>query len=177
VEFVIMSQAPFEVLQKYVDALIAEASKTPGLQNLDSDLRLDKPELKVSVNREKISDVGASVEAVGRTLETMLGGRQVTRFKKDGEQYDVIVRSPTPSAARPRTSPRSTCAARQRDDQALEPARGARVGRAEEPEPLQPHPRRHGHRNARARATRSATRSRRWTTPRARCCRPRCRPT
>ena len=102
VEFVIMSQAPFEVLQKYVDAMIAEASKSPGLQNLDSDLRLDKPELKVSVNREKISDVGASVETVGRSLETMLGGRQVTRFKKDGEQYDVIVqvadadrRSPT----------------------------------------------------------------------------------
>jgi multidrug efflux pump len=102
VEFVILSQAPFEVLQRHVDALIAEASKTPGLQNLDSDLRLDKPELKVTVNREKISDVGASVEAVGRTLETMLGGRQVTRFKRDGEQYDVIVqiadaerRSPT----------------------------------------------------------------------------------
>jgi multidrug efflux pump len=102
VEFVIMSQAPFEVLQKYVDAVIAEASKNPGLQNLDSDLRLDKPELKVSINREKISDVGASVDAVGRSLETMLGGRQVTRFKKDGEQYDVIVqvaegdrRSPT----------------------------------------------------------------------------------
>ena len=102
VEFVIMSQAPFEVLQKYVDAVIAEASKNQGLQNLDSDLRLDKPELKVSINREKISDVGASVEAVGRSLETMLGGRQVTRFKKDGEQYDVIVqvaegdrRSPT----------------------------------------------------------------------------------
>src|SRR6185369_4009389 len=102
VEFVVMSQAPFEVLQRYVDAMIAEASKTPGLQNLDSDLRLDKPELKVQVNREKISDVGASVENVGRTLETMLGGRQVTRFKKDGEQYDVIVqigdndrRSPT----------------------------------------------------------------------------------
>src|SRR5205085_6160095 len=50
VEFVVMSQAPFEVLQRYVDALINEASKTPGLQNLDSDLRLDKPELKVSVN-------------------------------------------------------------------------------------------------------------------------------
>lgn len=91
VEFVIMSQAPFETLQRYVDAMIAEASKNPGLQNLDSDLRLDKPELKVSVNREKISDVGASVETVGRSLETMLGGRQVTRFKKDGEQYDVIV--------------------------------------------------------------------------------------
>jgi multidrug efflux pump len=74
-----------------VDRIMAEAAKNPGLQNLDSDLRLDKPELKVSVNRDKIVDVGATVEAVGRTLETMLGGRQVTRFKKDGEQYDVIV--------------------------------------------------------------------------------------
>ena len=101
VEFVIMTQAPFEVLQKYVDVMIAEASQNPGLQNIDSDLRLDKPELKVTVNREKISDVGASVEVVGRTLETMLGGRQVTRFKKDGEQYDVIVQV----AERERRSP------------------------------------------------------------------------
>jgi multidrug efflux pump len=101
VEFVIMTQAPFEVLQGMVDRLIAEASKNPGLQNLDSDLRLDKPELKVTVNREKISDVGASVDVVGRTLETMLGGRQVTRFKKDGEQYDVIVQV----AERERRSP------------------------------------------------------------------------
>ena len=91
VEFVVMTQAPFEVLQQMVDRLMAEAAKNPGLQNLDSDLRLDKPELKVSMNRDKIVDVGATVESVGRTLETMLGGRQVTRFKKDGEQYDVIV--------------------------------------------------------------------------------------
>jgi multidrug efflux pump len=91
IEFVIMSSAPYEVLQQYVDRMIAEAQKNPGLANVDSDLRLDKPELKVSVNRDKISDVGASVESVGRTLETMLGGRLVTRFKRDGEQYDVIV--------------------------------------------------------------------------------------
>src|SRR5258708_29239344 len=91
VEFVLMSSAPFEVLQQMVDKMSAEAAKNPGLQNVDSDVRLDKPELKVTVNRDKIVDVGASVESVGRTLETMLGGRQVTRFKKDGEQYDVMV--------------------------------------------------------------------------------------
>ena len=90
-QFVIMSSAPYEELQKYVERLIAEAAKNPGLSDLDSDLRLNKPELKVSVNRDKIADVGSNVEAVGRTMETMLGGRQVTRFKQDGEQYDVIV--------------------------------------------------------------------------------------
>src|SRR5258706_9732754 len=86
-----MPQYPSEELQQMFDRMTAEAVKKPVMQNVDSDLRLDKPELKVTVNRDKIVDVGASVEAVGRTLETMLGGRQVTRFKKDGEQYDVIV--------------------------------------------------------------------------------------
>jgi multidrug efflux pump len=91
VEFVIMSSAPYEEIARLVERFVAEASKNPGLVNIDTDLRLDKPEIKVSVNRDKIVDVGASVDAVGRTLETMLGGRQVTRFKRDGEQYDVVV--------------------------------------------------------------------------------------
>ena len=90
-QFIIMTSAPYEQLQQYVDRLIAETAKNPGLLDVDSDLRLNKPELKIAVNRDKIADAGTSVESVGRTLETMLGGRQVTRFKKDGEQYDVIV--------------------------------------------------------------------------------------
>ena len=90
-QFIIMTSAPFEQLQQYVDRLVAETAKNPGLMDVDSDLRLNKPELKIAVNRDKIADVGANVESVGRTLETMLGGRQVTRFKNDGEQYDVIV--------------------------------------------------------------------------------------
>ena len=90
-QFIIMTSAPYEELQQYVDRLIAETTKNPGLSDVDSDLRLNKPELKIAVNRDKIADVGANVESVGRTLETMLGGRQVTRFKQDGELYDVIV--------------------------------------------------------------------------------------
>jgi multidrug efflux pump len=90
-EFVILSQVPFAELQRYSDLMIAEMSRNPGFTNIDSDLKLNAPELKVTVNRDKVSNVGGSVEAVGRTLETMLGGREVTRFKKDGEQYTVIV--------------------------------------------------------------------------------------
>jgi len=90
-QFIIMTSAPYEQLQQFVDRLIAETAKNPGLTDVDSDLRLNKPELKIAVNRDKIADVGANVESVGRTMETMLGGRQVTRFKQDGEQYDVIV--------------------------------------------------------------------------------------
>ena len=59
--------------------------------NLDTDLKLNKPQLKVDLDREKVANIGLEVDTVGRTLETMLGGRQVTRFKRSGKQYDVIV--------------------------------------------------------------------------------------
>jgi multidrug efflux pump len=91
VEYVIMSQIPYQELQRVVDRFLDEARKYPGVQNLQTDLRLNTPEVRVTINRDKLSDIGTAVDTVGRTLETMLGGRQVTRFKKDGEQYDVIV--------------------------------------------------------------------------------------
>ena len=91
VQFVIQTSQPYEELQKLVDALLAEARNYPGMVNLDTDLKLNKPELKVDLDREKVANVGLEVDTVGRTLETMLGGRQVTRFKRSGKQYDVIV--------------------------------------------------------------------------------------
>jgi multidrug efflux pump len=53
---------------------------------------MDKPQIRVFVNREKAADLGVDIDEIGRTLQTLLGGRQVTRFKREGEQYDVIVR-------------------------------------------------------------------------------------
>jgi len=91
VEFVIMSQAPYPELAKLVDTFVGALRDYPGLVNLDTDLRLNTPELRVRLDRERVAAVGADVDTVGRTLETMLGGRQVTRYKDEGEQYDVIV--------------------------------------------------------------------------------------
>ncbi len=91
VQFVVMTQASWPELRAMVDRLMDEARRNPGLVSVDTDLRLNQPELRVSVNREKLADLGVPVETVGRTLETLLGGRVVTRFKRDGEQYDVIV--------------------------------------------------------------------------------------
>jgi len=91
VEFVIQTSESYRKLDDYVETLLAEAKKYPGLINLDSDLRLNKPQFEVAVDRERVADTGAGVLTVGRTLETLLGGRQVTRFTQNGEQYDVIV--------------------------------------------------------------------------------------
>jgi multidrug efflux pump len=47
----------------------------------------------MDVDRERAADMGVSVDAIARTVQTMLGGRIVTRYKKDGEQYDVVVQT------------------------------------------------------------------------------------
>ncbi|MCG6875717.1 MAG: efflux RND transporter permease subunit, partial [Betaproteobacteria bacterium] len=91
VEFVVVTSGSYEELDEAVGRIVAEAQKNPGLQNVDTDLRLNKPEFKVQVDRDRAADAGVAVDTVGRTMETMLGGRQVTRYKKNAEQYDVIV--------------------------------------------------------------------------------------
>ena len=101
VEYVVMAQLPYAELDRIVQNFIAEISKTGIVMNPQSDLRLNTPELRVDINRDKLGDLGIPVEAVGRTLQTMLGGSQITRFKKDGEQYDVIVQVAPRDRSRP----------------------------------------------------------------------------
>ncbi|MFA7292403.1 MAG: efflux RND transporter permease subunit [Rhodocyclaceae bacterium] len=101
VNFVIVTSASYIELQGLTAQILAEVAKNPGITNVDTDLKLNKPELSVSLNRDKASDSGVQVETVGRTLETMLGGRQVTRYKQDGEQYDVIVQVANADRTRP----------------------------------------------------------------------------
>ena len=90
VQFVVQGNS-YEQLDRMVNDLIARARSYPGFAYIDSDLKLNKPQLKVDINREKAAAVGVQVEQIGRTLETLLGGRQVTRFKREGKQYDVLV--------------------------------------------------------------------------------------
>ena len=92
VEVVIQTTGTYEELDQIVNEVITRVyTENPRILNLDSDLKLNKPEISVDVNRDKMADVGVAVENVGRTLETMVGGRDVTRYKREGEQYDVIV--------------------------------------------------------------------------------------
>ncbi len=103
IEFVLQSSASYADLQGYADALIARAREHPGLENLDTDLKLNSPEFRIDIDRAKVADLGLDVTTVGRTLETLLGGRQVTRFEQNGEQYDVFVQL----AAEDRASPQA----------------------------------------------------------------------
>ena len=91
VHLVIQTSSPYEELDEAVKTLVDDFSTYPGMVNVDTNLRMNKPQLSVRIDRDKTAAVDADIDAVGRTLETMLGGRQVTRYKDRGEQYDVIV--------------------------------------------------------------------------------------
>jgi len=90
VQFVIQANS-YEQLEDMTNRLLAKARQGKAIANADVDLRLNKPQLAVDIDREKAAALGIDVEVIGRTLETLLGGRQVTRFKREGKQYDVIV--------------------------------------------------------------------------------------
>ena len=91
VSFVVTSSDSYDAMGRTVGLIVADVMKNPNFLGVDTDLRLNKPELNITVNRERAADMGVSVEAIGRAIETMMGGRQVTRFKRSGDQYDVIV--------------------------------------------------------------------------------------
>jgi multidrug efflux pump len=101
VNYVIVSNDSYDKLAGVVQQFLGEMQKNPGIVQPDSDLRLNKPEIFLEVDRERAADAGVSVDQVARTVETMLGGRSVTRYKRGADQYDVIVQTERAGRARP----------------------------------------------------------------------------
>jgi multidrug efflux pump len=90
VNFVIQ-HPDFDMLAKGNDTLLARARQIPGLVNVDSDLRVNKPQLTVSFDRDRAEDLGVAVSDVATTLQVLLGGSQTGTFTRANKQYDVIV--------------------------------------------------------------------------------------
>lgn len=92
--------APFDgiagIRQVSVGDYLKDGADIVNIEDIDAmyvDFRLNKPELRIEVERDKAADLGISVEVVAKAIETLLGGRNVTRYKRDAEQYDVIVQT------------------------------------------------------------------------------------
>ena len=91
IQFVIGGGA-YDELAQWRDTLLTEIEKNnPGLQGIDWDYKETKPQLKVVIDYDRAAQLGVTIEAIGRTLETMLGSRRVTTYIEEGEEYDVIL--------------------------------------------------------------------------------------
>lgn len=100
VQFV-LSGPTYEQLAIWRDTMLAEIKKNPGLVGVDYDYKETKPQLRVNINQNRAGDLGVSFANIGRTLESLLGSREVTTFIQDGEEYDVIVEGDYASKSTP----------------------------------------------------------------------------
>lgn len=91
----------YATLTRWSDALQAYLRNNPGFTDIEADYRERKPTIRVAVDRNRAADLGVSLTAVGRTLETMLGGRIVTTFVRGGEEYNVILQGEAKDRATP----------------------------------------------------------------------------
>ena len=91
VQFVI-GGGSYQELAAWRDTLLAKIeASNPGLSDIDWDYKETKPQLRVDIDYDRAADLGVTVGVIGRTLETMLGSRQVTTYIDAGEEYDVIL--------------------------------------------------------------------------------------
>jgi multidrug efflux pump len=74
-----------------MDTLLKRARQIKGLINVDTDLRVNKPELTVSYSRDRMEDLGVPVRDVASTMQALLGGQRVSTFTRNNKLYDVIV--------------------------------------------------------------------------------------
>lgn len=89
VQFVLQNNN-FEKLTAILPKFLEEANKSSVLQQVDIDLKFNKPELRVSIDRLKASELGVSVGDISQTLQMAYSNRRLGYFTKDGKQYQVM---------------------------------------------------------------------------------------
>ena len=99
---VVLGGNTFEELAEWRDALIGRLQDQPQLTGFSADYDETKPQFRVTVDRDRASDLGISITDIGTTLETMFGERVVTRYLDRGEEYDVVLQAEAGDRANPR---------------------------------------------------------------------------
>ncbi len=80
-------------LQQYSEQIMNWMKKEKGFVDVDTSLSLRKPELRVYIDREKASDLGIPIQVIASTLNVLVGGEPVSKYKELDEQYDVWLRA------------------------------------------------------------------------------------
>jgi multidrug efflux pump len=80
-------------LSQWTTKLVDLARANPGFTNVDSGFKERKPQIRIAIDRDRAAELGISLQAVGRTLETALGSRIVTTWADRGREYNVVLQA------------------------------------------------------------------------------------
>ncbi|QMU28927.1 efflux RND transporter permease subunit [Adhaeribacter radiodurans] len=89
IQYIIQAQ-DFKKLEEKIPLFMEEASKDPTLSNPDVNLKFNKPEINITIDREKAQSLGVSVIDVAQTLQLSLSGQRFAYFIMGGRQYQVV---------------------------------------------------------------------------------------
>jgi HAE1 family hydrophobic/amphiphilic exporter-1/multidrug efflux pump len=89
IQYIIQSSS-FEKLREKIPLFMEEAAKNETFSNTDVNLKFNKPEINVTIDREKAESLGISVLDVAQTLQLSLSGQRFGYFIRNGKQYQVI---------------------------------------------------------------------------------------
>ena len=81
----------YDELEQIQEQIIDTIRKNPKLSKIESDYSRNRPEIKLLINKNKAKDLGVSAKIIGETLETLYGGKTVTKFNKLGKEYPIIL--------------------------------------------------------------------------------------
>jgi multidrug efflux pump len=90
---VVIGGQDYEVIQEWADRIVERAEENPGLQNVETDFEVTRPQFNVRIDRRKADDLEIGIEQIGGTLQTMLASREVTDFIDRGRVYPVILQA------------------------------------------------------------------------------------
>ncbi|TKW60630.1 MAG: efflux RND transporter permease subunit [Blastochloris viridis] len=93
IEVVLKDSREYTEIAGDMDKLMAKLAANTQLAGVENDLKINTPQIRVILDRAKLADLGISAREAGRAIELLLAGRQVTRFKYNGEQYDVVLQT------------------------------------------------------------------------------------
>ena len=89
-ELVIVSTAESEQILEFAGALTQKAMASSFFPFLDVDVKIDKPQAEIVIDRDKVASLGLDLADIGNDLSSMFGGNYVNRFNIDGRSYKVI---------------------------------------------------------------------------------------
>jgi multidrug efflux pump subunit AcrB len=98
----VLQNQDLEALAKFAGDFANRLRAEPYLLNVRSVFQIDKPQLRVTIDRDRVAALGVSIEEISRTLQILFGGLDLSKVRREGKEYDVIVQLARESRLTPR---------------------------------------------------------------------------
>jgi HAE1 family hydrophobic/amphiphilic exporter-1/multidrug efflux pump len=92
VQMVLLGKS-YEELERWQQIIMRELRKNKNLAAIESDYSRNKPEIKLTINKKKATDLGVSTQSIGKTVEMLYGGKTVTKYNQLGKEYPIILQA------------------------------------------------------------------------------------